>query len=337
MTGAQQQRQAEAAGRDGASPAAPGWSLAVFASRESAEVLEATLRAALAAATPGMVIDVLVNGNAELSRRAAQELAPRLPLPGPGVRLRVWSIAFGDKSNAWNRYLHDVWSGEALAFFIDGYVRLMPDALQRLGDAVLADAHALGGSGVSHDGTPDERVAPPAVRPGGFNGNLCCMKAWAVAEFKRQGIRLPVGLYRGDAVIGALLLYDMDPVGTRWADRRILVHGQARYLTDPKRWWRWSDAVSAAKRTLRQAKGELENKAVRGHMTLRKRAPNLLAPTARALVLGWAAEFPSEFRSTWLRSPLSYWAYRRLRQQGDEEAAGAAADRSARLLWSSTA
>lgn len=314
-----------------ASPAL-GWSLVVFASRESAGALESTLRCALAAATPGMVIDVLVNGNADLSRCAASEIAPRLVLPGQGVRLRVWSIAFGDKSNAWNRYLHDVWAGEPLAFFIDGYVRLLPDALRRLGDAVLADGQALGGSGVRHDGGPDGPLAQPVVRPGGFNGNLCCMKARAVDEFRRQGICLPIGLYRGDAVIGALLLYDMDPVGTRWADHRILVHAQARYVTDARRWWRWSDVVSSAKRMLRQAKGELENKAVRGHMTLRKRAPHLLAPTARALVTQWAAEFPGEFRSTWLRSPLSYAAYRQLRSQDD---ASPAADRNAKLLWPS--
>lgn len=315
-----------------ADQAPPGWSLVVFASRESADALDATLRSAIAAATPGMVIDVLVNGNPELSRRAAQELAPRLPPLAPGSRLRIWSIAFGDKSNAWSRYLHDVWAGEPLAFFIDGYVRLVPGALQRLGDAVLADEQVLGGSGVRDDGRPQDG---PAVRPGGFNGNLCCMKARAVQEFRRQGISLPAGLYRGDAVIGALLLYDMDPVHTNWADRRIVVHRQALYTTDDKRWWRWRDLVAAGKRVLRQAKGELENRAVRGHMTLRKRPPHLLAPTARELVLRWAAEFPGEFRATLRRSPLSYWAYRQLRAQAD--VAGGGADRGARLLWSSPA
>lgn len=315
-------------------PSTVGWALAVFASRESAAALEATLRCAIAAATPGMVIDVLVNGNPELARRAVQEVAPRLPAARPGIRMRFWSIPLGDKSNAWNRYLHDIWSGEPLAFFIDGYVRLMPDALQRLGEAVLADGRVLGGSGRRHDGGGFDPDAGPAVRPGGFNGNLCCMKARAVAEIKRQGIRLPLGLYRGDAVIGALLLYDMDPVGTNWADHRIVLHSHACYVTDVKHWWRWSDLKAAAKRLLRQAKGELENKAVRGHMTLRKRPPHLLAPTARQLVLQWAEEFPAEFRSVWLRSPLSYWAYRQLHSSPD---AAATADGGAKLLWSSVA
>jgi hypothetical protein len=64
------------------------------------------------------------------------------------LTLRIWSIPLGDKANAWNQYIHHLWAGQELVFFIDGYVRLNSDAIELLGGAVQSDPQALGGSGV---------------------------------------------------------------------------------------------------------------------------------------------------------------------------------------------
>jgi hypothetical protein len=98
------------------------WAVVVFAARETVEVLLQSVQAAcLAGQGP---IDVLVNGNPDF----ASELAEHFALAG-APQVNIWSIAQGDKANAWDQYIHAIWAGQPLAFFIDGYVRLSPDSV----------------------------------------------------------------------------------------------------------------------------------------------------------------------------------------------------------------
>jgi len=99
-------------------------------------------------------------------------------------RLKVWSIHYGDKANAWNQYFHTIWSGEQLAFFTDGYVRLRPDALRLLGNAVMSKESVLGGSGVPSVGRTAKKLTAHMISAGGFHGNFCCVKGCVIYEFK---------------------------------------------------------------------------------------------------------------------------------------------------------
>ena len=136
------------------------WALVVFACRESLPQLRQTLDAARVSASACAVIHVLVNGNPVLAHALADEQTrgpahsdysngdpdrPSHMAQRPTVH--IWSIPLADKANAWNQYIHQIWAGETLAFFIDGYVRLNPDAVGLLGSAVQANAQALGGTG----------------------------------------------------------------------------------------------------------------------------------------------------------------------------------------------
>ena len=275
------------------------WAIAIFAAREAAADLFATIEAALAAGARSerTVIDVLVNGNPELAAAAAG-YARSLPMNSAGgPLLRVWSIALGDKAHAWNEYLHRIWPGSAIAFFIDGYVRLRPDALELLARGMLGSPGALGGSGVPSMGRDVAATRREMTTEGGFHGNCCCISRVALLELRSRRFHFPLGLYRVDALLGAVLAYRMDPARHKWDFKStIFVEPQASWTIDPKRWWRLSDFRAALKRRTRQAQGRLENLAIRDHLSLRRRLPEELPATAAQLVLDWAERCPDAAR-----------------------------------------
>ncbi|MEH3086149.1 MAG: hypothetical protein PGN26_06345 [Xylophilus ampelinus] len=279
--------------------------IVVFASRESLPVLQRSIDAARAAAAPAGLyrIEVVVNGNPPLAQALAQA-QPGVRSSGPAVPLRVWSIALGDKANAWSQYFHAIWQGEALAFFMDGYVRPNPDAAQLLGDAVLRDPVALGGSGVPTVGRTARALRSDMLQHGGFHGNFCCIKGEVIAQWRAEGFRLPVGLYRGDSLLGAVLRFGLRPQSEAWNPRRIHVHGDASWTTDAKRWWSPADLLGQLRRLRRQARGLLENEAVKHHFLKLREAPTALPPTADALIRGWAAACSQEARALQKRRPL---------------------------------
>jgi hypothetical protein len=275
--------------------------------------LRRTLDAAARAATQCANLDVLINGAPQLAKELLDNLQAR-PLDRPaGLTLRIWSIPLGDKANAWNQYIHHLWAGQELVFFIDGYVRLNSDAIEQLGGAVQADPQALGGSGVPTVGRSARALRQNMLVNGGFHGNLCCLKAGVLAHMRQSSVFLPVGLYRTDSLMGALLCFGLDPSTCLWEDYRIHVQGHASWQLDPPRWWRVNDVLAYSKRLLRQGRGQLEKLAIAEHLVTRLQAPQSLPRTARELVLNWAERDPAGLQSAlrsqpWLR--LALWQLR---------------------------
>ena len=286
------------------------WALVIFANRESLHQLRQTLAAAQTSASACAVIHVLVNGNPTLANAIAAELAQRQDSKastGLAPAVKVWSIPLGDKANAWNQYIHQIWAGETLAFFIDGYVRLNPDAVGLLGSAVQANAQALGGTGVPTMGRSAKALRENMIINTGFHGNFCCIKGDTLGQMRDEKIRLPVGLYRTDGLMGALLCFGLDPGRHAWEDFRIHVHPTASWQIDPARWWRPQDVLAHLKRTFRQTRGKLENAAFADHLANRRCAPAALPDTAQAMVLEWVSRCPEDVarlaQGSWLMKP----------------------------------
>lgn len=297
----------------------PRWGIAVISSRESRADLLACL-AALRAAGGGraMTVDLLVNGNPACASEMAAALGPTAP---DGFQVRVWELAFGDKAHALNEYVQRIAPPVSHAFFVDGYVRVKPDALDLLVDGLVATPDALAATGVPSMGRGAAALRAEMLTHGGIHGNLHVIAGGAMARLRAEGIRLPLGLYRVDGTLGAVLTFDLDPARHAWAPRRIQVNGQATWdLPDPPR---LSPAflLGQWKRRLRQAQGDLENAAVRDHMAVRKLSPASLPATVDALVLDWCTRHPGAARALMLRNPLRAWAWRKLQRPRDFAAA----------------
>ena len=289
------------------------WVVVIFASRESPQVLNETIIAAEVAARGIASIEVLINGNAVLAEELKTRLVRLEKECFAQSQIRVWSIPVGDKSNAWNQYVHQIWSGEDLTFFVDGYVTLFPDAIQMLGDTVAADERALGGSGMPSVGRSAAKTRQALSSESGLHGNFCCIKGGTLRRMVEKQINLPIGLYRMDSLLGAMLCYDLDPGSNIWEDYRIVVNPKASWRTPCKRWWRAGDVSDYLKRVFRQAKGDLEKRAYRDLLAFRRLKAESMPRTACELVLEWAARCPSDFKSATVCRPLSWIAMEKIR------------------------
>lgn len=291
----------------------PVWGIAIFAARESAATVQASIAAAEAAALPGARIDVLVNGNRALLEQVVADCRQR-DRDTRNVRIQIWFIPLGDKANAWNQYFHHIWSGEALAFFIDGYVQVHADALALLGHAVMAQDSVLGGTGVPTVGRSAAQLRHNLLKNGGIHGNLCCVKGSVIERMRARDIRLPVGLYRTDSLVETFLVYDLDPVSHAWDDGRVLVHPHASWAISVAKPWSLANLRARLSRAVRQASGELEKSAFKTLFADTLTTLPMAALTARELVQTWLQRHPADARKLFLSHPLRLVAWWKLRR-----------------------
>jgi hypothetical protein len=285
----------------------PQWSVAIFSSRESPSTLATAIEAAVRAASHSRtLVDVVVNGNERLAQ-----------LTSEWVPVRIWHVSAGDKANAWNRYVHAIWPGSAVAFFVDGYAIVRPDAFGLISDGLERDPSALAATGVPTHGHSAKRLRAAMRRDGGIHGNLYAVRGETLSVLRERGFRLPLGIYRTDPILGAAIAFGLDPAANRWEARRVLVHPEATWGVLKERRGPLRAVQGTWARMLRQAQGVLENAALRDHFSIRKRRPESLPRTALDLVHSWIRANPAGarriFRSHWL-TPL---AWRRLRTPRD--------------------
>jgi hypothetical protein len=289
------------------------WAIVIFASRESLAVLISTIKAAQIAARGVAEIDVVVNGNNGLAVALTKQLGDP-EFASDETPVKVWKIAVGDKANAWNQYLHQIWSGQQIAFFIDGYVRLNPDSVSLLGDSIANQVDVLGGTGIPNiEPSTITKSSQPAPESG-FHGNFCCLTDAAIEKIRLQHICLPFGLYRVDSLMGAMLSVGFDPARNAWVGSRIYVHPAASWQTDSKHWWRISDIRAQIKRTFRQSRGVLENLAARDHLVVRKQPPEMMPATATELILEWVQRCPEQANKVLRYNPLARRALADIKQ-----------------------
>jgi hypothetical protein len=293
----------------------PSWAVAIFTARESISTLNACIQAAiLACEGKSFTIDVLVNGNRALAEEAGQ-LVLNMPEAAPRDAVRVWFIPFGDKAHTWNEYIHKIWPKSATTFFIDGYAEVNADALALLSGALENEPNALAATGVPTFGRSAKTLRGAMINGGGIHGNLYALSTAAMVEFQEIAFCLPLGLYRTDSFIGAVLMYRFAPMKFKWDTNRVLVHPQATWFVKQEPVWSKQKLMGQLKRRLRQAQGDLENRAAREHLSIHRRAPETMARTITAFVNEWIAAQPSQAKRLFLTRPLTYFAARKIKQE----------------------
>lgn len=293
--------------------------------RESAADTWKTLQAIACAATRPTRVDLLVNGRPTLAVALKSQLEAGVASCGH-LHVNVWSIAFGDKAHAWNEYIQNIWCGTGMAFFVDGYARVRPDALEYLALA-LTNGDVLAASGVPTVGYGAATLKRQMLDEGGMHGNLFVLGASTLRSLRTLGFRLPLGIYRTDATLGAALSFGLDPGACDWAPRRyVRVVAESSWDIDMQPWWRPAELLVQWKRRQRQAQGRLENRAVRYFFAECRQPIASLPRTAADLVQKWATGKPDELFRLRVTSPLVALAWRRLRQPRDFTLAEQAAE-----------
>jgi hypothetical protein len=290
------------------------WSVAVIAARESPETLCGVIDAALEASRRHRTaLDILINGNQDLSRVGASFIASKQGMRGGTVVTRIWEIAFRDKAHALNEYVHRIWPGSDIAFFLDGYARVEPDAFEQMASSLAARPDALGAGA----GKSVYEIHPRGPGPAGITGNFNALRGGTMTEFRRREIRLPIGFYWVDGLTGAILSFDFDPAAHPWNTDNIVMALGAHCVTVRKSPWRLSDLRDHLNRMQRQARGRFENRAVREHLAVNRKSPREFPETAREMVVTWIRQHPMAAAWLALRNPLVAGSLLKLSQRQD--------------------
>lgn len=293
------------------------WCVAILSARETAQTLEATLGSTLAAvATHPAVIDLLVNGNPRTAKAIATHVQRRRPTGG-AVSIRVWRLALRDKAHAWNEYVHRIWPGDAGAYFLDGCITVSASALTAMQTRLDASAHALVAAAVPTTGGSAAGIRALMLTHPQIHGSFYGIRADALERLRQAGLRLPLGFYRTDSLLGTLFNFNLDPATHDWDDRRIAVVDEPTWSMPPKSPLNPADVRAQLQRLTRQALGRLEEAAIKELFYDRRAPVSLLSQEPLAFIEEWMRRVPDSGNRPLTRSWLARARMAHIRRRAD--------------------
>ncbi len=259
-------------------------SVAVFCANEAPHIGACIAGVARAAAGMRVSVTLIANGSTDGSVERALQMAARYELP-----LRCVRIAYPDKSNAINHALTTLREPAPLHVFVDGYAVMGDHALIALGAALDRAPDAQAATGVATGSGSMARLTGDTLREGGrLHGQLHALRPSFVDRMTEAGLFLPVGLYRGDGLLGSMACHDLDPLGTPWDPHRIVGAAEATYTLPRPRLWRPTDARRLFRRRVRQMRGRMENAAIKS--IIYAQGYQGLPAYADDMIAGWLAQ-----------------------------------------------
>jgi glycosyltransferase involved in cell wall biosynthesis len=236
------------------------WSVAVFACNEERTIARCLDAIIAECAGEKAQLHVVVNGSSDRSLEIARDYADRHP-----AMIFAHRILHADKQNAWNQYIHELRVEAGTHIFVDAYAYVTPGSLRALEEGLkrpgVNAAAAIPGSGRSRERIVEDMRGGSGGR--GLHGSLHALTGDFVNRIRARGIRQPVGIYRGDGLVGAMALYDLDPLRNRYDYARIALVDEASWTFDSLRPWRWRDLRRQLRRYLMQQRGRVENEAIK--------------------------------------------------------------------------
>lgn len=213
----------------------PRWSVAVFAHNEAQHIV--TCLQSIAAAAPGHQPDcyVLINGSRDNTEQIVRDYAKTHP------NVHAIHIELGDKSNAWNLYVHELAPEAAVHFFLDGDCVACPDAMNQLAQALEANPQATAAAAVPFVGRHQQSFQQQMVREHGLAGNLYALRGSLMARMRAESIKIPVGMIGEDSMVGMFVKRDLDP-RNKWDNQKIVVVPAAGFAFKSlsfKSWANW--------------------------------------------------------------------------------------------------
>lgn len=235
------------------------WQVTVFCHNERSRIAECLASIVTAIGSYNGLITVILNGSTDGSEAAVLSVAANVSVP-----IRIARISYADKSNAINCALYDLREDAELYFFVDGYVTISPNSLQAMSDRLSERIDVIAASGVASNGRSKPQSAQYAIEARGIlQGQFHALRPDFIRRMVDSGIRLPIGLYRGDGLLGSMVMHDLDAVGQPWVNDRAIVVAEATFKIDALSPLHWRDLKRQFRRKIRQMRGRLENEAIK--------------------------------------------------------------------------
>lgn len=217
---------------EAATSSAQPWPIAVFAHNEEAHIAECLDSLYSAASGKAFKCFVLVNGCTDETEQRVREYSANHP------EVTLVSIAMGDKSNAWNVYVHEYAPRDSdVHFFIDGDVNAMPNSLVALYDALTANTNANAAAALPVSGRNKEKIRRGIIEQRDLPGNLYALSGCFVSSAIKNGVRLPIGLIGDDSIVCALAKWNLEPRGP-WEQERVTFSEGAGFSFESLSWRR---------------------------------------------------------------------------------------------------
>ena len=235
------------------------WNIAVFCRNEEPYIEQTLTRIAAAIGDHDAALTVIVNGSTDRSAALAQETTRRL-----GLRTFIYTIAYGDKANAINQFYYRIRADARLYFFVDGYAKVGPNAFRAMDDCLTNRPEIVATTGVAVNGRTMHLATERTLASQGLmHGQLHGLRRAFLDRLNWKGIRMPIGLYYGDGLLGSMAMHDLDPVYHPWEPARIAGLAEATYEIPALSITRPRDLKRQFNRKIRQMRGRLENAAIR--------------------------------------------------------------------------
>jgi glycosyltransferase involved in cell wall biosynthesis len=240
-------------------PSCWDWNVAVFCRNEQASIGNCIESIARAGARRRMLVTLIINGSTDSSAAVALSAARDC-----GASLAVYAIPHGDKANAMNRFYYELRDSADYYFFVDAYARISPTALTELESCLANRPEITAATGVATNGRTMRLNSAATLAWGGhLHGQLHALRRDFVDRMVARGIRVPIGLYCGDGLVGSMAMHDLDPLHIEWKTQRIGGSPGATYEIPMLSPFRVNDLKRQFHRKVRQMRGRLENLAIR--------------------------------------------------------------------------
>lgn len=273
------------------------WSVVIFARNEQAGIGRCLRSIALASAGRDVHVTMLLNGTTDGTATAAASAARRTDLT-----MTMFTIRFADKSNAINQFLHVLRPAAAVYFFVDAYAAVLPTALSELARALDAEPGANAAAAVPSTGRSAAALRSQMVEEHGLHGSLFALRYSFVERLVIAGLRVPIGLYRGDGLIRSFLMHDLDAFQP-WEPARVAVVPTATWQTVGLSPLRLRDAQRLWSRAVRQGQGRLESATIKSRIYAG--GFNALGAFAGPMIREWIAEDPRARKPSVWRDPFA--------------------------------
>lgn len=261
--------------------------IAVFAHNEERNII-ACLNSLRQATSVPTECYVLANGCSDHT----EDIVRKYQRYYPGVRLVCTKL--GDKANAWNMFIHEAAPCNAdYYFFIDGDVRASPWSLDVMIRALAHNRRANGVSALPASGRDVLAFQRDIRKQNGLAGNLYGLRGSFVNRIREQRIVMPVGTIGEDALVGAMLKWDLRG-DTRWDNDKVTVADGAGFEFDSVSYWRPREWRKYLRRRVRYGIRGYQNRILgraiqpAGFLALPRDVRNLYARYPDLLKLQWA-------------------------------------------------
>lgn len=255
------------------------WPVAVFAHNEARNIIACLDSLQSAAAFPCECY-VLANACSDETEALVRAYSTSHP------NVHLVPIALGDKANAWNVFVHEVAPRDAMYyFFTDGDVRATPGSLDVMAQALAQHPQANGVSALPGSGRGLDAFRRDMLKDNGVAGNLYGLRGDFVERICHQAIRMPVGTIGEDALMGAMLKWDLRG-DIRWDDSKVVVAQEAGFEFDSVSPWLPREWKKYFRRRVRYSVRGYQNKML-----------------GRAIQPGGFESLPEQIQDLYLRYP----------------------------------